>query len=1113
MLAGCRSRSALPKPGSPQYLKFTTTFYTGLAALQVGDDTRAESSLAESTKLAPGEPAAWADWGILALRQRSFEAAADRFGHAQVLAPHDARLFYLQGLLASSQGNSTAAIEAFGQAAALDLRNLRAVYQLASETERQGGPGADAHYEQLLRQILQAQPENLAALVDLARVAAKLGDAPTLQHTIAAIAQHQAGWPTEAQAQLALLQTAAQGAPRTAATRSTFLHNVLMRVPSFRDDLAVLQPAPGEAAEPFTRFLRLPTPPANPAPADTGLRFESKQFTADGARWAGAVYLNGNDAPALAWADGQALHLLNGEAVPFPGGPSGAPESVLALDYNYDFRTDLVLAGPGGLRFYTQGLENQFTDATASTKLPPALLKQPWTAAWALDWEADGDLDILLAPANGAPTLLRNNGDGTFTASEPFPGVNGLEQLAWSDLNGDGNPDAALLDRSGRLRIFLNRRSGAFTESASSFADIRAITAAGLTPGSSTLDLVAANAEARVARLSTPDEGRTWHAVPLFKAGAMPADSRLFAADLDNNGAVDLLLAPMHAPPQVWLGTDRGGFTALAAQLAPTLAVADLRNNGRLALISLGATATVQSGKNYGWQTIRPRAHTATGDQRVNPFGIGGEIEIRAGLLTERAPIATPAVHFGLGTQGEADVARILWPNGSIRAEFNLKADQQIVTEQRLKGSCPFLFAWNGQRMAFVKDSVPWGSALGLRINSLGTAAIAATEEWYKIPREQLAPRNGMYDLRVTGELWESYFYDALSLMVIDHSAGTEIYTDERFRVPAIRPAIAVTGEPQPLLRAVDDTGFDATSTLKDQDGRYLDTFGRGQYQGVTRDHWVELTLPDALPPGPLTLVAKGWLHPSDSSINVALAQGSAPKPRWLSLQVPDGRGGWHVADPNLGFPAGRNKICLFRLDNLWKPGEPHRLRLRTNLEIYWDQITWAPVLSTEPVVYTLQPARADLHYRGFSAIRQANPSSPELPDYARLAATAATWRDLPGFYTRYGDVRELLGKADDRYVIMNAGDEMSLEFAAPAPPLPGFVRDYVLAGDGWIKDGDYNSTYSASVLPYPYHARRDYHIAPTTLENDPEYRAHMQDWLTYQTRYVSSQPLLQAFR
>ncbi len=90
---------------------------------------------------------------------------------------------------------------------------------------------------------------------------------------------------------------------------------------------------------------------------------------------------------------------------------------------------------------------------------------------------------------------------------------------------------------------------------------------------------------------------------------------------------------------------------------------------------------------------------------------------------------------------------RIVWPNGAVRAEFETKADQTILAEQRLKGSCPFLFAYNGKEMKFVKDAVPWSSAIGLRINTIGTARVEATEEWYKIGGDELAPREGFYDL------------------------------------------------------------------------------------------------------------------------------------------------------------------------------------------------------------------------------------------------------------------------------------------------------------------------------------------------------------------------------
>ena len=210
----------------------------------------------------------------------------------------------------------------------------------------------------------------------------------------------------------------------------------------------------------------------------------------------------------------------------------------------------------------------------------------------------------------------------------------------------------------------------------------------------------------------------------------------------------------------------------------------------------------------------------------------------------------------------------------------------------------------------------------------------------------------------------------------------------------------------------------------------------------------------------------------------------------------------------NLGFPAGRKKICLINLENVFLPGTPHKLRLRTNLEIFWDAIEWAEGLPNAQLRVTrLDPSLADLHYRGYSLVRQANASSPELPDYNRIAASKQIWRDLEGYYTRYGDVRGLLAAIDDRYVIMNAGDEISLRFPQQPPPAPGWVRDYVIAGDGWIKDGDYNTAWSRTVQPLPYHAKTQYNQAPGNLEDEWVYRQHPEDWQTWHTRYVSGAP------
>ncbi len=95
-------------------------------------------------------------------------------------------------------------------------------------------------------------------------------------------------------------------------------------------------------------------------------------------------------------------------------------------------------------------------------KLPADVANGAYTGAWAVDVEADGDLDVVLGSKSGEPRVLRNNGDGAFSVIHAFPGVSGIRQSVWVDLNGDGNPDAALIDGDNRLRVFLNQRSGKF---------------------------------------------------------------------------------------------------------------------------------------------------------------------------------------------------------------------------------------------------------------------------------------------------------------------------------------------------------------------------------------------------------------------------------------------------------------------------------------------------------------------------------------------------------------------------------------------------------------------------------------------------------------------------
>ena len=153
-----------------------------------------------------------------------------------------------------------------------------------------------------------------------------------------------------------------------------------------------------------------------------------------------------------------------------------------------------------------------------------------------------------------------------------------------------------------------------------------------------------------------------------------------------------------------------------------------------------------------------------------------------------------------------------------------------------------------------------------------------------------------------------------------------------------------------------------------------------------------------------------------------------------------------------------------------------------------------------------------DLRYRGYSNWVREDSVSPMLPEYDEISSAHQRWRDLIGYHTRFGDVSELLTEIDDRYVIMNAGDEMLLEFKYPGGPAPGYTRSFVFVSDGWVKDGDYNTEASKTVTPLPFHGQTDYEYGSSRdLMMDPVYRRHKKDWVTFHTRFVTPEPFRSA--
>lgn len=1086
-LTGCTRRTGLPAPGSNEYRALVHAFNVGLSALQCSEDVRAKQDLTEASRIAPGEPAVWADLGLLAVRQQEFESAWQNMDKARSLAPNNSRIEFDLGDIESKRGKLPEAIQHFGRAVELDGTNVKALYSLAEETERQATGSSDADALQDLKKILEQQPNNAAVLLDVARLSAKTGDTATLKSVVTRLLQQSSSWPDDVRTQMATLAQAAAGPhPRDAALRVAFLRNVLLRVPEYRQNADAVKTPPASAGEPFTKFLKLPSPSSEPAPPDLSTHFESQPLAgvpAGHVQWVRSIYLDGSGKESILWSDGDSIHIVGGATL--KTGPVSRNGMAIA-DLNFDFKNDLVVAGPKGVRIYRQDDPSHFTDVTARTGLPGNIINGSYTGAWPFDFDLDGDLDIVLGVDNAPPLVLRNNGDGTFAVVRPFNGPIGAVSFAVADIAGLGAPDMGMVGQDGRLNVFMNDRRGQFHAGAPA-QGVLAVTA-GDVDRNGLLDFIVWKSDGAIVRLS---DGSV-----LAKTNTV-GDATLAVADFDNNGSVDLL-----AGDEVFLRGDHGFTRVNGVPAVAGASVMDANNDGLLDLIGLSPAgvpvALINHGtKHYKWQSLRLRAANVYGDQRINSFGLGGEVEIRTGMLTEKEIIDAPAVHFGLGDHDGTDVARILWPNGLLQVEFELKADQTVLAAQRLKGSCPSLFAWDGRRMSFVKDTAPLATGLG--------EDIPRTEEWYKLPGSQIQPRDGYYDLRVTDELWESYYIDSYSLLAVDHPQGTEIYSDERFPLPSAAKLYTVA-TPQPFQRVVDDAGHDVSETVRNLDRDYMDTFGRGRFQGVTRDHWVELELPDDAPrSGPLYLIGDGWMHPTDASIDLAMSQGSETKEQGLRIEVQDAKGRWVVARSKLGFPASKMKTVVIDLTGIFKPGTARKLRLATNMEIFWDRLAWAAGLPNEHVRTERLPLMsAELRYRGFSVMNVASPSSPEIPDYNTLEKAGRKWQAIEGYYTRYGDVGELLLNVDDRYIIMGSGDEVRLRFQAAASPPAGWVRDFVMIGDGWIKDGDYNSAYSRTVLPLPYHGMKSYTNPPGRLEDDPEYRKHPADWQLFQTRYMA---------
>ena len=236
------------------------------------------------------------------------------------------------------------------------------------------------------------------------------------------------------------------------------------------------------------------------------------------------------------------------------------------------------------------------------------------------------------------------------------------------------------------------------------------------------------------------------------------------------------------------------------------------------------------------------------------------------------------------------------------------------------------------------------------------------------------------------------------------------------------------------------------------------------------------------------------------------IGQGAHARPRGLSLHVADAAGRFRKVRDGLGLPERQGQDDPARPDRrlparAGRGGCGSRPTSRSSGTVSAGRRA-GPTCACAPRRAALAVGRPALpRVLGDRAGRRRLARAAALRPRGHGAALAATSRAT----TRASATCGSCCGVDDRYVIMNAGrrDAAALPARRP-PPAAGLVRDFVLVGDGWVKDGDFNTTFSRTVLPLPTHASGRYDRPPGELEDDPVYRAHRGDFATYHTRYVS---------
>jgi Flp pilus assembly protein TadD len=998
--------------------------------------------------------------------------AVDEFKKALDLAPNSAREHVNYGLALLRAGRTKEGVAELERAQKLDPKIPHTWFNLGITFKKEGDDApAVAQFEGLLR-LVPDEPVSHYNLGVLHKLADKRDDAVREFETAERLN------PNLSAAHFQLYNLYRQARRAADAAREL---EIFQKLKALTEGAAIPEDVEwsyyAEIYDPIA-----PRPESEPAPPP---KFEDRKL-ADGfdPATAGLLVLDAfgdRRLSVLAWSSSGAQLYRNGTTLVADSGLAGLKDiiSIAAGDYDNDGLPDLCIITTAGAALYHN---NKGRFEKSSLKLPAGHFSK---AVW-IDFDHDYDLDLILLGENVA--LARNNGEAGFSDDTAgFPFVKGdVIDAAAIDLIADTNGvDLVVSYRDHAGVLYRDRLLGKY----------EAVPLDALPAGAKGLTAFDVNNDSWT-DLAADGLLLLNHQGKLELLAGLEAKGPLTFADLANRGIADMLAANGVFRN---LGLDRFEKTPVEIPAAVTAAESDFDGDGRadVALIASDGSLHVLRNATETRNNWLSAGLNAVKNMKLAPFA---KVEIKTGSSYQKRIYQGVPLLFGVDSYKIADAVRITWPNGTIQNEAEQPVDKAIEyqEQQRLSGSCPMIFTWDGGKFRFITDVLgvaPLGAASGD-----GSYFPVDHDEYVQIPGEALQAVNGRYEIRITEELREVSYLDQVKLIAVDHPAGVEIFTNDKFKSPPF-PGFRLFGVNRRVypLRARDDQGRDVLPRLLHRDRTYPDGFRR-DYLDVAELHSLDLDFGKAAPGNRAVLILNGWVDWADGSTFMAASQ--EKKDLVLPyLQVKDAAGRWKTVIEDMGIPAGKPKTIAVDLTGKFLSAS-REVRIVTNLCVYWDEIFLSAETGAPPVRLTdMQAESADLHFRGFSTpVIHPQRKQPEGFDYAQWMPVSM-WNPTKGLYTRYGDVLPLIVAIDDRLAIMGSGDELRLLFPERAAgPLPaGWKRDFLLFVDGWAKDADANTAYGQTVEPLPFHAMSQYPFK--NGEHFPDDSTHRQYREQYNTR------------